>query len=235
MIYRYSPMYLVSMLIFLFLGDWTGSFNGVRQYLASAMLFAGHRYIFKQQFIKYLITVLIASLFHITAIVMIIPYFILNRKANIVQFILLGIGAVIVLLSYDLIFEIIANYKKTVINYSDPYMTRDINPLRIAVCFLPLMIYFTTCNRNNLNPEQQFYINALFVNAFAMLAGISSAYFGRIGIHTGAMVSIGYSHLFNLIEDTRNKKAVTIIVMCTLFVYWVYSLGNGSFRWIFDA
>ena len=42
-IYRISPSFLLSMLFYLFLGQWQGGFNGIRQYLAAAILFAGHR------------------------------------------------------------------------------------------------------------------------------------------------------------------------------------------------
>ena len=48
-IYRHHAMYLISMLLYLFMGDWQGSFNGVRQYLAAAILFAGHRFIFDRK------------------------------------------------------------------------------------------------------------------------------------------------------------------------------------------
>ncbi len=237
MIYRYSPMYLVSMLVFLFLGDWTGSFNGIRQYLAAAIVFAGHRYILKRRLVPYLLTVLLATLFHKSAVVMILPYFLFARKPDATQFIILAVGALIVRLSYEIIVDLVELFKGTIIDWTDAYMTRDVNPLRIVVSFVPVILFFSSCDRKHMNKTQELYMNSLLFNAFAMLASMGSAYFGRIGIHTGAMACIGYGHLFSLIPKGRHRNAVIVVTLLVLLAYWIYSLQAGSlhtFRWIFD-
>ena len=236
-IYRYSPLYLVSMLLFLFLGDWTGSFNGIRQYLAAAIVFAGHRYILKRRFVPYLLTILLAMLFHKSAVVMILPYFLYARKPDVTQFILLAAGAVIVRFSYEVIVELIRFVKGTIIDWNDVYMTRDINPLRIAVSFVPVILFFSSCDRRKMNKTQEFYVNSMFFHAFAMLASMGSAYFGRIGIYTGAMTCIGYGHLFSLIPRSRQKNVIAAAAFVLFLIYWIYSLQSGSlrsFRWIFE-
>ena len=237
MIYRYSPMYLVSVLIFLFLGDWTGSFNGIRQYLAAAIVFAGHRYILKRRFGPYLLTVLLAVLFHKSAIIMILPYFLFARKPDFTQFAILAAGALIIRFSYEIVINLIEMFKGTIIDWSDAYMTRDVNPLRIAVGFVPVLLYFSSCDRKKMTRTQAFYINGLLFNAFAMLAGMGSAYFGRVGIYTGAMVCIGYGHLFQMIPRNKHRNVLILVTLLVFLAYWVYSLQSGSlrdFRWIFE-
>lgn len=237
MIYRYSPMYLVSVLIFLFLGDWTGSFNGIRQYLAAAVVFAGHRYILKRRFVPYLLTVLLAMLFHKSAAVMILPYFIFARKPDTTQFVILAAGALIVRLSYDVVINLIGLFKGTIIDWNDAYMTRDINPLRIAVGFVPVILFFTSCDRKRMNRTQEFYMNGLLFHAFAMLASMGSAYLGRIGIHTGAITCISYGYLFGMIPKEKHRNMIILTVMLVFLVYWFFSLQTGNlrdFRWIFE-
>lgn len=237
MIYRYSPMYLISMLLFVFLGDWTGSFNGIRQYLAAAVIFAGHRYILERRFVPYLLTVLLAMLFHRTAAIMILPYFLLTRKPDATQFIILAVGAIIVRFSYTIVVELIEMYKGSIINWSDAYMTREVTPWRIAVGFIPAVLFFSTCDRKHMNRIQEFYMNGLLFHAFAMLAGMGSAYFGRVGIYTGAIACISYGHLFQMIPKNKHRNAVMTVVLLIFLVYWEYSLQSGSlrnFRWIFD-
>ena len=237
MIYRYSPMYLVSMLLFLFLGEWTGSFNGIRQYLAAAIVFAGHRYILKRKFVPYLLTVLLATLFHKSAVFMILPYFLYARKPDTTQFVILAAGAVIVRLSYEIIVDLIQLYKGTLIDWTDAYMTRAVNPWRIAVSFVPVILFFSSCDRKKMNKTQELYINSLFFNAFAMLASMGSAYFGRIGIYTGAMVCIGYGHMFQMIPKDKHRNVVILVVSLILLAYWIYSIQSvdlRNFRWIFQ-
>lgn len=237
MIYRYSPMYLISMLIFVFLGDWTGSFNGIRQYLAAAIVFAGHRYIKERKFVPYLLTILLATLFHRTAAVMILPYFLFARKPDATQFIILAAGAVVVRLSYEIVIDVVQLFKGTLIDWTDAYMTREVNPWRIAVGFIPVVLFFSTCDREKMNKTQELYINSLFFHAFAMMAGMGSAYFGRIGIHTSAMTCIGYGYLFRMIPQSKHRNVIITVVLLIFLAYWFYSLQSGSlrdFHWIFE-
>ena len=237
-IYRYHAMYLISMLLYLFLGDWQGSFNGVRQYLAAAILFAGHRFILDRKLWKYLLVVFAASLFHTTAIVMLLPYFLFNRKPDITQLVLLTAGAVVMRFSYSILFSLIGAYKGSVMNVEgDAYLTNDVNILRIAVAFIPVAIYVFFCNKKGHTKEQDFYINAIFFNAFSMMAGMGSTYLARIGIYTSAALSIGYGHLFQLINDRRTSNLICFVVITMYLVYWVYSVSTGGishFRWIFS-
>lgn len=53
-----------------------GSLNAIRQYIAMAIVFFGFHYIIEKNFLKYLLIVLIATLFHRTLIISIIFYFI---------------------------------------------------------------------------------------------------------------------------------------------------------------
>ena len=40
-------------MLYIFIGAWHGSFNGMRQYLAAAILFSGHRFIKERKFKEY--------------------------------------------------------------------------------------------------------------------------------------------------------------------------------------
>lgn len=236
-IYRNSSMYLIGMLLYLFLGDWQGSFNGVRQYLAAAILFAGHRYIFYRDFPRYLAVVLLAALFHTSAVVMIVPYFFLTRKPDITQLVILLIGTIILSFSYGLIFRFIGETKGTIMNTSDPYVSNNVKLPRILVAFIPVAIYIFLSKKERNTAEQEFYINAMIFNAFAMLASMGSTYLARIGIYTGSMLPIGYGYLFQTIQDEKTKKLTLFGVLSIYLFYWIYSLQTWSlnpFHWIFE-
>ena len=236
-IYRYHTMYLIGMLLYLFLGDWQGSFNGVRQYLAAAILFAGHRFILDRKLWQYCLVVFVATLFHTTAIVMILPYFLFCRKPDITQLVLLTIGAIVMRFSYGIIFDLISSYKGSVLNVEgDPYLSNSVNIFRILVAFIPVVIYIVFCNKEKHTREQNFYINAVFFNAFSMMAGMGSTYLARIGIYTSAALSIGIGHVFQLIDDEQTRKITMCMSMGVYLLYWLYSLQGRSlanFHWIF--
>ena len=236
-IYKYSPFYLLSMLLYLFMGEWQGGFNGIRQYLAAAILFAGHHYILERKLWQYCLIVFIAGAFHTTALIMVLPYFLFTRKADITQIVLLAVGAVIVRFSYGLVFDLIGGYKGTVMNVAgDKYLSSSVNIFRILVAFIPVVIYIFLCRKEGHTKEQVFYVNAALFNAFSMLAGMGSTYLARIGIYTNAAVIIGYVYLLELIDDEKTRKIIAYLLMLMYLLYWMYSLslGDGNFRWIFE-
>lgn len=237
-IYKFSPMYLASMLLYIFTTAWQGSFNGIRFYIASAILFAGHQYILKKQFLKYCLVVFIASLFHVTALVMIIPYFIFNRKADLTQLLIMTAGSLILRFSYDEIFQLLGTIRGKVFDVQgDIYYSGSVNIFRILITFIPIAIFIFLCRKEGITPEQNFYLNAAFFNAFCMLAGIGSRYLARFGHYTNAVVIISYAYIFQLIDDEKTRKIVIFAVMTMYLLYWLYSVraeGISTFRWIFQ-
>lgn len=100
----------LSLLLFVFIGAYTGSFNGVRQYFAAAILFAGYRFVVERKLIKWIIIVILASCFHVTAILMVFIYFITMQKKIGYLFVLYACVALVMYFSYDRIFGSSGNF-----------------------------------------------------------------------------------------------------------------------------
>lgn len=75
-----SRSIMFGLLLFYATGTYFDSFNGIRQYLAAAIIFWAFQFIIKDELKKWLIAVGCAALFHYTAIIMIPVYFV--RKLN---------------------------------------------------------------------------------------------------------------------------------------------------------
>ena len=57
---RHSKAFAFSILLYILTATWQGSFNAVRQYLACAILFAGHRFILERRLIPWVLVVAVA-------------------------------------------------------------------------------------------------------------------------------------------------------------------------------
>lgn len=79
----YSNQYLISIFIFLSYGYYTFHFNGLRQGMAMAICFIALPYIIEKKLIKFFITVLLASFFHISAFIMIPIYLLVSLKIKV--------------------------------------------------------------------------------------------------------------------------------------------------------
>ena len=78
--YRYSSNFALSSFLFIATSNFTWMFNGMRQYLVVAILFAFSNWIVEKKLIRYIILVLILTTIHRTAIAMIPMYFIVNGE-----------------------------------------------------------------------------------------------------------------------------------------------------------
>ncbi|MBS6051066.1 MAG: EpsG family protein [Haemophilus haemolyticus] len=72
-----------SILLFFITGTFFDTFNGLRQYIAAAILFYSICYIINNSAKKYIFFVMLAFLFHYTALVMLPLYWIVRRKYSI--------------------------------------------------------------------------------------------------------------------------------------------------------
>ncbi len=81
-IYKSIPTFLLPLLIFFIFVDefFFWSMNGMRQYAAMSIWLFSIRYLSNKQFIKYIICILFASLFHTSALLFIPLYFIPYQK-----------------------------------------------------------------------------------------------------------------------------------------------------------
>lgn len=231
---KYSPALAFSVSLFVLAGLWHGSFNGVRQYLACAIVFAGHRFVVNRQPIRFALVVLAASLFHVSALAMIGLYLVPCRR--------LGLVGIVVMLAVGLA---ALNYSDVVLGFVESvkgedlttaYVTTAINPLRIAVAVAPVALY-GLATRSELPGDEWFYRNMAIVHAGIMVAASWSAYMGRFGIYTTAFIPLILPRLvkFSSPQVTFIARAA---VLALFAVYWYLDVAPSTalndFKWVFE-
>lgn len=239
-IVRNSDVYWLSLLLYIFLGCWHGCFNGVRQYLAASILFAGHCFIKERKLLQWLMIVIVAAMFHITAVIGVIFYFYAHIKINYKNLILSVLAAFIGINLYDRIFGMIGFLKSDTLDFVGEgagYLTNSINPLRIAVAWVPVIFYllfrkyYATGNKRT-----AFYLNMTILHAVLMTTAMNSTYLGRVGIYTGIYNTITWPILLEKVE--RRSRSVLIILMILFYMAYWYEEASGetlvNFYWIFQ-
>ena len=235
-IYRTSDMFAFSIALFILAGPWLGSFNGVRQYLACAIIFAGHKFILERKTLKYAGLVFLASLFHVSAFVALLFYFVPRRRPTVISGAIVIVAALVISESYGQILEVAMTFRPES-DFSTGYVTRTIDPLRIAVAFAPIVLYLFVSEKKNFKSEDFFYVQMLLINAATFLAASGSAYIARFAIYTLAFVVVAIPRLIPL--DTSRAFRFTLIAVVTLLyaAYWYVETSATSdlanFRWVF--
>jgi hypothetical protein len=104
LLWKTSDRPYLGVFFFMTLGLYFNSLNFMRQMLAAFIIVLGMRYIKTNQFFRYLIVVIFASCFHLSALVMIPFYFILKIKLTpVVLGIYAGGGLIVFIFSWQII------------------------------------------------------------------------------------------------------------------------------------
>lgn len=236
-LWRWSPAFTFAIALYILTGAWSDSFNGVRQFLAGAVLFAGHRYVITRHFTKWLAVTLVAMLFHISAIVALLLYSIpINRTSRKIQGSILILG-VIVGISLGSIIDFLAAYTGDPVWETD-YATRDVSPLRIAFAFVPLALYWLLANKQAIKDQASwFYVNMLAVYPAIFLASATSAYMARFVIYATPFVILGLVAVTSV--QSRSEQALIRLTVAGIYlVFFYFDVLTGSdfrdFQWLFD-
>ncbi len=100
-IYRYSANVILSVLSYICLMYIFNSLNGIRQFLALAIIFISFPLIQKRQLLKFILATLFACLFHKSAIICLSFYWLYNMKINLKNIFLITVGSIIVFVFFD--------------------------------------------------------------------------------------------------------------------------------------
>ena len=223
--------------LFVLMGFWHGSFNGVRQYLAASVLFCGYNYLKEKQLLKYFLVVCIAFLFHRSAIVMLFLYPVVHRKINQVN-ILLSAAVLAVFSFYSRsMFSVAGWIMEKQYSLNNGYTSHQVNIIRVVAACIPAIIFLVLYWGEELSDSETFYLNLLIVHAAIRLFTMNSALLYRVGIYTTAFAVIAIAELLEGLHDS-NRKIVTAGILAMYFGMWWYELAGTSslnhFQWIWQ-
>lgn len=234
-IYNNTNHLLAATLLFVFLGCWHGSFNGVRQYLAAAILFTGIRFIKERKFWKYALVVFLAFLFHSSAILMLFIYFIAYNKINLKNIIIMIIGSIIILYSFTEVLKFAGFILKQ--EYIESvYITNSVNNLRVLVAVAPAIFFLVLYQKKTITKEQQFWINLLIINGIVMFATSNSTYLARMGIYTAPFSAIAIPELLKDV-NLKGKNIIMTLILFAFAIFWWYEVSKSytlnNFQFVF--
>ncbi|MPM97976.1 Transmembrane protein EpsG [bioreactor metagenome] len=225
---KYSSRFELSIWLYITTFVYYSTFNGLRQWMAAAILFAGTKYLLKERsFIKYLPIALFASLFHKSALVMIPIYFFINSKTFSKRNLLMVLGFMFAVFAYSKFLPILANVLEGTqyAHYVQIFETdtNGINPLRLAVYFAPIgMACFFY---KQFNPKKDIQVDRLLnlciIGFFVMFMALRQVFFARLIFY----FDLYYLLLIPRLIDIGDKPFKR-------FLYYSISVGYFAFSYL---
>ena len=147
--YQHSEAIFLTLAFYIFMGCWHGSFNGTRQYLATAVFFCGLPFLMQRRFLPFCITVFLAFLCHKSAMVMVFLYFVVHRKICLRNLLITVFAVWLFSRAYEYLFTLSSFVLDDELSYND-FTTQSVNLIRIVVYSVPAVCFWAFFSRREL-------------------------------------------------------------------------------------
>lgn len=233
-VYNYADPFELGTFLYITTGSYLVSMNGIRQFFASAIVFAAIKWLNEGKWVKYLLVVLVASTIHLTALIMIPVYFIVRQKAwSKTTIIILGFTLTIFVFFRPFIsglFEVMGDNQYA--HYKD-YLSEaghGANAMRSVIAAVPLALaYLGRKKLREFWPKSDYIVNMSLINIIFMLFSLYNWLFARFTVYFGLYNLILLPWTIKYAISNRNTKIMYfLLVLCYLIFYYfenVISLG----------
>lgn len=230
---KQSPLPILSLLLYVLLFRYYASFNIIRQSIAALIFLISIPYIINRQFYKYLIFCLIATCFHISALLMIPFYYIPKIKIKFYGTILVFIVLYIIsMLKIDTtLFSTLYDYGVLIDRYAKYLIIENEYTHNLAFLYIPsllLLIPYIVLNYKSRNDKLDTYQLLYFIAIIISIISINLEVLFRFNEYFLNALIIGIPIL--LAKQTIslvNIRSYIVIGCCTLY-YSAYLYINAN-------
>ena len=232
-VYKKSDDFILSIWLFVCAEYFTLSFTMLRQMIAIGFILNAYLYIEKKNLKAFVGNVIVACLFHKTAICFLPIYFILNKDAFIKQeqttkidaiyakyklriwFIMTGIIILIIPILFDVFYKIFYP------NYNLENSQFDFPTLAVLILFILILSYF--CEKY-LEIKEKSFLNFQFCVFCAFLLQVCTfkyLYLFRVALYFYIFSIVLIPNMLKYIENVKLKKILTAGIMLIGFVQYI--------------
>lgn len=227
--FNYTGDLKFAFLLFVLSGCWEHSMNGLRQYLACAIMLMALSLLYKRKWYLYIPIAILAAQIHTSAYIFIVVYFIANKPAwGKFTKIMLAIG-LFLLVTYPVTGSFMNNLFVESTDYGSKYniveFSNNINMFRLAVMSVPVVVSFI--NRKNMIGKYKYYdvvFNMSLLCAMCTLIGLFSAVYARLNLYFEVFNVILLVWNINDMVKQEKYKWIKFACICCFIAYFIYQM-----------
>ncbi|MEK3885894.1 EpsG family protein [Bacillus sp. FSL K6-3431] len=221
-LFKYSRMFELSTYVYITGGLFLVSMNGIRQVLAAAIIFTATKYLMNGSWAKYFAVVILASMFHQSALILIPIFFLVRYKAwSNATYILLFFSIAIVI-GFDqfsaLLFSAIGDTQYG--QYSN-FDEGGASIVRVAVDAVPLVIAYLGREKfREIFPSSDYIVNMALIGFIFMLISTQNWIFARFAIYFSLYQLILISWIIKLFCKKDQRFVYYVLLICYGLYYF---------------
>lgn len=222
-IYKYSKNIIMSYYVFIGLGYFNMSFNLIRQMIAMGIVTISYKYLVNKKSKKFFLFMIVAILFHSSAIFFIPIYFIINKEINIRHYINMFMLCICTyLFSGKLISLFIRVYRN---DYS--YLDIEQGGYSLLGMYLVILIFFIIFKSDirNKNEGYEKNYNIIFLLVITQIMATKFSLFTRVSNYFAIFLVVLIPNVLDSIEDKKIRVIMNIFIYICIFIYYLYSLN----------
>ncbi len=226
-LYRYAHPFFIGVYLYITWGAYLVTMNGVRQFLAAAIIFVATKWLLEGKWKLFLGVVLFASTIHTSALFYIPAYFIAkqqawNRKIFLLIMLLIGgfllFGSLIPYLFGMLMWSKYWSYQESFENAS-----LGANAVRAIIAAIPVIIAFFSRKKLSAEYEESnILVNFSLINFFFMLFATYNWIFARMSIYFNLYNLILLPLIIRVNFTDRWLRNIVYYLLILLFLFYYY-------------
>ncbi len=226
--YDQSKWFSLSFILFMLLGLYFQSLSTVRYYLALSVALYSIKYVIQKDWPRFVILLLIGSLFHKSLLVVLVLYVLAQLKWNRRLYALLLAGGISCLFLKDIYLKIVIflypSYKDT------EYLTGGTSAANIIRCALVLAFSLWMYRDHILGDRTgEFYFISNLMALVLYVFGSFLPVISRVGYYLTVTQVLFVPYLIKKIKDDRKRQIATVIVLALALGYFaLYMRGAGN-------
>lgn len=224
-IYKNSKDVVLSSILYITLNTYAMHMNVMRQALAISIFILGYELFFKKnKFVKYFIVVVLASLFHQTALIMLILIMLKNRKYSGKIYLITNVIAILTFVLAPIVWRIATSLFPTYVGYAN---TEYINSSYLAGTISAIIVWLILTmgmffERKNNEKDSVYHFCAYIMSILFIIdvLVIRINLFVRLATYFGIFTCIWLPSTLHNIQDKNEKVLMKYIVIVCFSLYW---------------
>ncbi|MDU2265562.1 EpsG family protein [Clostridium celatum] len=220
-LYKYQSYLELQVYLYIASGYYLVTMNGMRQCLAAALIFICTKYLIQGKFKKYLVSILLISSIHGSALIMIPIYFIVRQEAWSKRIMKLLILAVIGVISYGylepIFFKLLEN---TQYGHYSEFKEGGSSLMRTIVNLVPtILAYLKRDKLKEVWAEGNIFINMSIINSIFVAFGMYNWIFNRFTLYFQLYNFILLPYIIKSCFKGKEKRLLYIGLLICYFIF----------------
>jgi transmembrane protein EpsG len=221
--YNYARLFELAVYVYITSGAFIVSMNGMRQYLAAAIIFAATKYMLEGSWKRYICVVLLASLFHQSALIMIPIYFFVRRKAWTGTTLVLLAVAILIVSGFNQFQDILFSaLKDTSYGEYQNFQEGGANVIRVAFYAFPLIIAFIGRDKLRMYyPQIDVFVNLSLIGVILMIISTQNWIFARMAIYFTLYQIVLVAWVIKVFRQ-KDQKLIYLVLLMIYLIFFFY-------------